>query len=109
MALNKRIVYSIFLILALLFSAPHSVEGQIVKKILTTQKNKVLRDGSQYKGDMMLMQPHGRGKRTYADGSVYQGQFEYGRRHGEGTMIYANGEKYEGTWHKDMRNGRGTY
>ena len=59
--------------LALLFCVPLSAEGQVVKKVLTTQKSKTLRDGSLYKGDMMLMRPHGRGKRTYTDGAVYQG------------------------------------
>ena len=66
MTLDRRFVYSISLALVALFCTPLSMEGQIVRKILTTQKNKVLRDGSHYKGDMMLMRPHGRGECKYS-------------------------------------------
>ena len=77
---------------------PSKVEAQetIVEKVLVRQKAKTLKDGSVYKGDMMLMRPHGKGKCTYPDGTVYQGKFEYGKRHGKGTMIYINGDRYEG-------------
>ena len=80
MALNRQVVYVVSLVSALFFCVPFSAEAQIVQKILTLQKSKTLRDGSQYKGDMMLMRPHGRGECTYTDGTVYQGDFEYGKR-----------------------------
>ena len=82
MIFKRQFIYTASLIWTLLFCAPLSMQGQVVVRILTTQRSKTLRDGSQYKGDMMLMRPHGRGKMTYADGSVYQGYFERGKRHG---------------------------
>ena len=109
MLLNRRILCVVLLVSALFFCAPLSAEGQFVRKIMTSKKEKILRDGSYYKGEMMLMRPHGIGERTYTDGTVYHGQFERGHRHGKGAMIYANGEKYEGEWSKDVRDGKGVY
>ena len=99
------------LLMAVLCIAPSAVSAQtgFVEKVLVRQRTKTLKDGSLYKGDVMLMRPHGRGKQTYADGSVYLGQFEHGHRHGKGTMTYANGDRYEGAWQKGARQGRGTY
>ena len=95
MNIRIRPIY-LFPLLFVLLGLPAVATAQkktVVEKVLVTQKSKTLRDGSQYKGDMMLMRPHGRGKLTYTDGTVYQGYFAYGKRHGQGTMTYKNGEK----------------
>ena len=110
MLILKKIPFLLFFIAVLSFvPSVASAQGNVVEKVLTRQRTKTLKDGSVYKGDMMLMRPHGKGKCTYTDGTVYQGQFEHGRRHGQGTMTYLNGEKYEGAWLKDVRTGHGIY
>ena len=87
--MKRPFIYAIFLTLALL-AVPVSAEAkaQVVDKILVRQKDKVLRDGSAYKGDMMLMRPHGKGSCVYLDGTLYEGEFIHGRRHGRGGMTY---------------------
>ena len=72
--MRKTVIYILLLMMALL-AMPLSAQAQknVVEKVLTRQRAKTLKDGSLYKGDMMLMRPHGRGKRTYTDGTVYQG------------------------------------
>jgi hypothetical protein len=80
MQVKRTLSYS--LLMLLLMATPSKVEAQatIVEKVLVRQKAKTLKDGSVYKGDMMLMRPHGKGKCTYKNGTWFEGNFVNGNR-----------------------------
>ena len=54
---NKRTLYTVLLVVAFLFSAPVSLEAQVIEQILTTQKSRTLRDGSQDSERAMCSSP----------------------------------------------------
>jgi hypothetical protein len=43
-----------------------------------------LKNSSEYKGDTVDGEPHGKGKMSYGKGAFYEGDFVYGELHGKG-------------------------
>lgn len=64
-------------------------------------------NGSNYKGEYVNDQFHGRGAFKFVDGATYEGEWSYGLRHGYGTMTYKTGNVYEGCWKEDKKHGQG--
>ena len=63
----------------------------------------------QYKGQMSMGKPQGKGSILYENGNTYEGEFVKGKRQGYGIYTFADGEKYEGQWFQNQQHGQGTY
>ena len=97
--MNKRnILLSFYALLALSVSAQKITLGSCKMK-----------DGGEYKGQMMAGKPHGKGKTTWKDGDSFEGEYVKGKRQGYGVYTFHDGEKYEGQWMQDHQHGKGTF
>ena len=83
--MNKRhILLSFCTLLALSVSAQKITLGSCRMK-----------DGGEYKGQMMAGKPHGKGKTTWKDGDSFEGEYAKGKRQGYGVYTFHDGEKYD--------------
>ena len=108
MAIMKQafIILFLFLIFGMSVSAKTSVFSNVGESSLKTpdiQSKKeprivsiILKNGTEYTGEVRLKRPHGIGKAKYRNGDVYEGRFVKGKRSVYGKIIYANGDIYEG-------------
>jgi hypothetical protein len=67
------------------------------------------RDGSNYHGDFIKGQKHGRGKMSYSNGDIYIGEYKNDIIAGQGKMVFRNKDVYEGSWHDGQLHGHGIY
>jgi hypothetical protein len=67
--------------------------------------------GSEYTGDWLDNQMHGRGQRTFPNGDVYVGAYKHGQRCGgpDCKVKFANGDLYVGSWESNNFHGHGRY
>jgi len=79
------------------------------KTELVEQKEKMVEDGSRYRGQWKGNFRHGHGFLTMADGQTYEGNFEDSRAHGHGVWQESSGTTYEGQWKRHRKQGFGKY
>ena len=75
-------------------------------------QEKLLQDGSVYRGELVEGKPHGFGTVQYADQDAKQrvkfaGEFEHGIRKGSGCLTWKDGAQYAGDWYGDKPCGFG--
>lgn len=73
---------------------------------------KLLQDGSVFRGEMKEGKPHGFGSVEYSESDPKQrvrfaGQFEEGLRKGMGCLVWKDGAQYAGDWYSDKPSGCG--
>mmetsp|Transcript_35393 Transcript_35393/g.110638 ORF Transcript_35393/g.110638 Transcript_35393/m.110638 type:complete len:398 (+) Transcript_35393:306-1499(+) len=87
-----------------------SVTGK--RKDAAHMSEKVLQDGSRYRGNLRGDKPHGFGSIMYAANDQKQrvkfaGEFEDGIRKGSGCLVWQDGAQYAGDWFGDKPGGFG--
>lgn len=68
-----------------------------------------LPEGSEYEGEWVGGNRHGRGMQTWKDGSIYEGYWKNDMTNGRGRMIHANSSVYEGSWKDGQADGTGLF
>ena len=96
-----------------------SIDKNLNKGERVYKANVLLKDGTEYTGDMINDLPDGHGIKTWPQprepqGSKlssqkikYEGDFWKGSIHGFGKWTFANGSSYEGSWKNNEKNGPG--
>ncbi len=80
------------------------------EKIFNTLKKKeklILRDGSEYEGEVENYLPNGYGKQMWKNGDEFLGFFKKGLKNGIGKYIKKNNFEFYGDFYKDNINGYG--
>eukprot|EP00927_Polykrikos_kofoidii_P028128 TRINITY_DN24610_c0_g1_i1.p1 TRINITY_DN24610_c0_g1~~TRINITY_DN24610_c0_g1_i1.p1 ORF type:complete len:530 (+),score=85.42 TRINITY_DN24610_c0_g1_i1:44-1633(+) len=70
---------------------------------------RVLADGSTYRGGWLDELRHGFGVQIFPDGTTYEGQWRAGLHHGSGKFSHRDRDSYDGEWVDGKASGHGTY
>mmetsp|Transcript_9619 Transcript_9619/g.27648 ORF Transcript_9619/g.27648 Transcript_9619/m.27648 type:complete len:401 (-) Transcript_9619:723-1925(-) len=92
-----------------------SVDSAGLKRSKTSSRElqeKLLQDGSIYRGELSDGKPHGFGTVQYSENDAKQrvrfaGEFEHGIRKGSGCLTWKDGAQYAGDWYGDKPCGFG--